>query len=56
MGGANGQANGKAVLYARVSTEEQAKKGYSLAQLLEALRERAIHEGYEVLAEVYDEG
>jgi site-specific DNA recombinase len=56
VGGANGQAGGKAVLYARVSTEEQAKKGYSLAQQLEALREYAAQDGYEVLAEVYDEG
>jgi site-specific DNA recombinase len=46
----------KAVLYARVSTEEQAKKGYSLAQQLEALREHAIREGYEVLEEVVDAG
>jgi site-specific DNA recombinase len=46
----------KAVLYARVSTEEQAKKGYSLAQQLEGLREHAIREGYEVLEEVVDAG
>ena len=57
MGSANVHAGGKkAVLYARVSTEEQAKKGYSLAQQLEALRERAAQDGYEILAEVYDEG
>ncbi|MGH3145314.1 MAG: recombinase family protein, partial [Rubrobacter sp.] len=47
---------GRAILYARVSTEEQAKKGYSLAQQLEALREHASRECYEVLAEVCDEG
>jgi len=29
----------RAILYARVSTEEQARSGYSLAQQLEALRE-----------------
>jgi len=46
----------KAVLYARVSTEEQAKKGYSLAQQLEALREHAAREGYEVLEKVVDAG
>ena len=46
----------KAVLYARVSTEEQARSGYSLAQQLEALREYASREGYEVLEEVSDPG
>jgi site-specific DNA recombinase len=46
----------KAILYARVSTEEQAKRGYSLAQQLEALREHAAREGYEVLEEVTDPG
>ncbi len=44
------------ILYARVSTEEQAKSGYSLAQQLEALREYAAKEGYEVLEEVADPG
>jgi site-specific DNA recombinase len=44
----------KAILYARVSTEEQGKRGYSLAQQLEALREHAAGEGYEVLEEVSD--
>ena len=38
MSGANGRGANGAVLYARVSTEEQAKRGYSLAQQLEALR------------------
>ena len=45
-----------AILYARVSTDEQARSGYSLAQQLEALREYAAHEGYEVLEEVVDPG
>jgi DNA invertase Pin-like site-specific DNA recombinase len=45
-----------AVLYSRVSTSEQAEKGYSLAQQLQALREYAAHEGYEVLEEVTDPG
>ena len=39
----------RAVLYARVSTDEQARTGYSLAQQIEALRECAAREGYEVL-------
>jgi site-specific DNA recombinase len=46
----------RAILYARVSTEEQAKSGYSLAQQLEALRQYAHREGYEVLEEVQDPG
>ena len=45
-----------AVLYARVSTDEQARSGYSLAQQLEALREYAACEGYEILEEVSDPG
>src|SRR5215218_1480873 len=44
------------ILYARVSTDEQARSGYSLAQQLEALREHAAREGYEVLEEVVDAG
>ena len=46
----------RAILYARVSTDEQARSGYSLAQQLEALREYASREGYEVLEEVQDPG
>jgi site-specific DNA recombinase len=46
----------RAVLYARVSTEEQATKGYSLAQQMEALRTHAACEGYEVVEEVLDPG
>jgi site-specific DNA recombinase len=45
-----------AILYTRVSTDEQARSGYSLAQQLEALREYAAREGYEVLEEVVDPG
>ena len=45
-----------AILYARVSTDEQARSGYSLAQQLEALREYTAREGYEVLEEVVDPG
>src|SRR5918999_1097406 len=52
----NGEGSKRAILYARVSTEEQAKKGYSLAQQLEALKEYALQEGYEVLEEVTDAG
>ena len=41
----NGEGSKRAILYARVSTEEQAKRGYSLAQQLEALREYAVRQG-----------
>ncbi len=47
------EAAPRAVLYARVSREEQVR-GYSLAQQLEALREYCAREGYEVVAEVED--
>jgi len=46
----------RVILYARVSTDEQARSGYSLAQQLEALGEYAAREGYEVLEEVVDPG
>jgi site-specific DNA recombinase len=46
----------RAILYARVSTDEQARSGYSLAQQLEAQRDYAAREGYEVLEEVQDVG
>ncbi len=46
----------KAILYARVSTDEQAKSGYSLAQQLDALRAYTARGGYEVLEEVQDPG
>jgi DNA invertase Pin-like site-specific DNA recombinase len=56
MPSVNGHAPKRAVLYARVSTEEQARSGYSLAQQLEALRAHTAREGYEVLEEVTDPG
>jgi site-specific DNA recombinase len=56
MPSTNGHGPMRAVLYARVSTDEQARSGYSLAQQLEALREYAAREGYEVLEEVSDPG
>jgi site-specific DNA recombinase len=45
----NGNNPKKVILYTRVSTDEQARSGYSLAQQLEALRQYAAQEGYEVL-------
>jgi site-specific DNA recombinase len=52
----NGHDPRRAILYARVSTDEQARSGYSLAQQVEALREYAAREGYEVIEEVSDPG
>ena len=52
----NGHGPKRAVLYARVSTDEQARSGYSLAQQLEVLGEYAAREDYEVLEEVADPG
>src|SRR5829696_127422 len=46
----------RTILYTRVSTDEQARSGYSLAQQIEALRDYAAREGYEVLEEVSDPG
>ena len=45
-----------AILYARVSTDEQARSGHSLAQQIEALRAYTTREGYEILEEVKDPG
>jgi site-specific DNA recombinase len=56
MPSTNGHGPKKAILYDRVSTDEQAMSGYSLAQQLEALREYAAKEGYEVLEKVSDPG
>jgi DNA invertase Pin-like site-specific DNA recombinase len=52
----NGNGARRAILYARVSTDEQARSGYSLAQQLEALREYADEQGHEILEEVTDPG
>jgi site-specific DNA recombinase len=46
MPSTNGHGPKRAILYARVSTDEQARSGYSLAQQLEALRGYADREGY----------
>jgi site-specific DNA recombinase len=56
MPSTSGHGSKRAILYARVSTDEQARSGYSLAQQIEALREHATREGYEVLEEVSDPG
>jgi len=56
MPSTNGHGPKRTILYARVSTDEQARSGYSLAQQIEALRDYAAREGYEVLEEVQDPG
>jgi len=56
MPSTNGHGPKRAILYSRVSTDEQARSGYSLAQQMEALRQYATQEGYEVLEEVTDAG
>src|SRR5215204_5108657 len=56
MPSTNGHGSRNAILYARVSTEEQVRSGYSLAQQMEALKAYAAREGYEVLEEVVDPG
>ena len=56
MSSKNGYGPKRAILYARVSTDEQARSGYSLAQQMEALREHAACEGYEVMKEITDPG
>lgn len=45
-----------AIVYARVSTREQAEQGYSLRQQIEACRAWCEAEGYEVAEEVEDAG
>ena len=45
-----------AIIYARVSTDEQARSGYSLAQQIEACRAWCEREGYEVLEVISDPG
>jgi site-specific DNA recombinase len=52
----NGRDAKRAILYVRVSTDEQARSGYSLSQQLEALREYASREGYEIVEEIEDRG
>jgi site-specific DNA recombinase len=56
MPSVNGHGPKRAILYARVSTDERARNGYSLAQRLEVLRGYAEREGYEILEEVQDPG
>ena len=55
MPSTNGHGPKRAILYARVSSDDQVR-GYSLDQQIGALREWAGREDYEVIEEVRDEG
>src|SRR5215212_4472660 len=46
----------RVILYARVSTEEQAKKGYSLQGQLRQLRDHAMEKAYTIATEAVDDG
>ena len=52
----NGHGPKRAVLYIRVSTEEQSKSGYSIPDQLRELRAHAAREGYRVVEEAVDDG
>jgi predicted site-specific integrase-resolvase len=56
MPSTNGHGPKRAILYARVSTDEQARSGYSIPDQLKELRGHAIREGYQVIEEIEDEG
>jgi DNA invertase Pin-like site-specific DNA recombinase len=45
MPNTNGHGPRRAFLYARLSTDEQARSGYSLTQQIEVLRDYAAREG-----------
>src|SRR5215216_4734860 len=55
MSSTNGHGPKRAILYARVSTEEQ-MKGYSIPDQLRELRAYAAREGYVVVEEAVDDG
>src|ERR671911_940896 len=56
MQNTNGHGPRKAILYVRVSTDEQAKSGYSIPEQLRELRTYAAREGYRVVEEAVDDG
>ena len=51
----SGNGHKRAVLYARVSTDDQKDKGYSLPSQFDAMRKYAAHEGFEIVAEYQDD-
>jgi hypothetical protein len=58
MASTNGHGTQRAILYARVSPDEQAEKKYSLQGQLRQLREHAVEKAYyeEVVTEAADDG
>ncbi|MDQ4064149.1 MAG: recombinase family protein [Actinomycetota bacterium] len=46
----------RVILYTRVSSEDQARDGYSLPEQLRGLRELCVRLGWEVLEEIVDDG
>jgi hypothetical protein len=56
MPGTNGHGPRRAILYGRVSTDEQVKRGYSLAQQMETLRAYAAPRGGEVWTQAFSRG
>jgi site-specific DNA recombinase len=56
MPATNGRGPKRAILYARVSTDEQATSGYSIPEQLRELRSYAAREGYRVVEEAVDDG
>src|SRR5918993_2412070 len=56
MNSNSGDGSKRAVLYCRVSGEEQRKKGYSLADQLDTLRRWCSENEYEVVEEIEDGG
>ena len=51
----SGNGYKRAILYARVSTDEQAEKGYSLPSQFDAMRKYAAQQGFEIAAEFQDD-
>ena len=56
MPSTNGHGPKRAILYTRVSGDEQKKRGYSLLDQRDALRAWASENGYEVVEEIEDAG
>ena len=51
----SGNGDKRAVLYARVSTDEQADKGYSLPSQFDAMRKYAAQQGFQIAGEFQDD-
>src|SRR5215207_737012 len=56
MPSTNGHGTPRAILYTRVSGDEQKKRGFSLQDQIDSLRAWASENGYEVVEEVEDAG